>query len=48
MKKLKLHVLKQSNYTKKMGGVDVSDQKGEYSGVGRSPKNGGYLYYISS
>ena len=24
------------NYTKHMGGVDVSDQKCEYSGVGRS------------
>ena len=24
------------NYTKHMGGVDVSDQKREYSGVGRS------------
>ena len=26
------------NYTKHMGGVDVSDQKREYSGVGRSSK----------
>ena len=26
------------NYTKHMGGVDVSDQKREYCGVGRSSK----------
>ena len=36
------------NYTKHMGGVDVSDQKREYYGVGRSSKNGGNLYYILS
>jgi hypothetical protein len=29
-----------------MGGVDVSDQKRECYGVGRSLKNGGNLYYI--
>ena len=34
------------NYTKYMGGVDLSDQKREYYGVGRSLKNGGNLYYI--
>jgi len=36
------------NYTKHMGGVDVSDQKREYYGVGRSLKDGGNLYYILS
>ena len=36
------------NYTKHMGGVDVSDQRREYYGVGRSSKNGGNLYYILS
>ena len=36
------------NYTKYMGGVDLSDQKREYYGVGRSLKNGGNLYYILS
>ena len=36
------------NFTKHMGGVDVSDQRGEYYGVGRSSKNGGNLYYILS
>jgi hypothetical protein len=33
------------NYTKHRGGVDVSDQRREYYGVGRSSKNGGNLYY---
>ena len=33
------------NYMKHMGGVDVSDQKREYYGVGRCSKNGGNLYY---
>ena len=36
------------NYTKHMGGVDVSDQRREYCGVGQSSKNGGNLYYILS
>ena len=36
------------NYKKHMGGVDVSDQRREYCGVGRSSKNGGNLYYILS
>ena len=36
------------NYTKHMGGVDVSDRKREYYGVGRLQKNGGNLYYILS
>ena len=36
------------NYTKHMGGVDVSDQRREYCGVGRSSKYGGNLYYILS
>jgi hypothetical protein len=36
------------NYTKHMGGMDVSDQKREYYGVGRSSKCGGNLYYILS
>jgi len=36
------------NYTKHIGGVDVSDQRREYYGVGRSSKNGGNLYYILS
>ena len=31
------------NYTKHMGGVDVSDQRSEYYGVGRSSKNCGNL-----
>ena len=34
------------NYTKHMGGVDVSDKRCKYYGVGRSSKNGGNLYYI--
>ena len=34
------------NYTKHMGGVDVSDKRRKYYGVGRSSKNGGNLYYI--
>ena len=36
------------NFTKHMGCADVSDQRREYYGVGRSSKNGGNLYYISS
>ena len=36
------------NYTKHIGGVDVSDQRREYYGVGRSSKNGVNLYYILS
>ena len=36
------------NYTKHMGGVDVSDQRRKYYGVGQSSKNGGNLYYILS
>jgi hypothetical protein len=37
------------NYTKRMGGVDVSEQKREYYGVGRSlKKNSENLYYILS
>ena len=36
------------NYTKHMGGVDVSNQRRDYYGVGRSSKNGGNLYYILS
>ena len=36
------------NYTKCMGGVDVSDQRREYYGVGRSSKNCGNLYYMLS
>ena len=36
------------NYTKHVGGVDVSDQRREYYGVGQSSKNGGNLYYILS
>ena len=36
------------NYTKHMGGVDVSDQRYEYYGVGRSSKNGENIYYILS
>jgi hypothetical protein len=36
------------NYTKHMGGVDVSDQKRNYYGVSRSEKKGGNLYFIMS
>ena len=37
-----------TNYTKRMGGVDVSDQRREYYGVGQSSKSGGNLYYVLS